>query len=91
MNNKLILSLISVFTFAFFVKAQDTITISKASILEKVNDNNLQIKIAEKNAAKRTKNTPKLELEASKFLIRYTPKKAMTKNSHCKGLMVSFK
>ncbi len=51
MNNKLILSLISVFTFAFFVKAQDTITISKASILEKVNDNNLQIKIAEKNAA----------------------------------------
>lgn len=51
MNNKLILSLISVFTFAFFVKAQDTITISKASILEKVTTNNLQIKIAEKNAA----------------------------------------
>ncbi|WP_338377862.1 TolC family protein [uncultured Flavobacterium sp.] len=51
MKNKLILTLIGIFALAFNASAQDTITISKKDILEKVNDNNLQIKIAEKNAA----------------------------------------
>lgn len=51
MKNKLVLTLIGIFTLAFNALGQDTIAISKKEILEKVNDNNLQIKIAEKNAA----------------------------------------
>ena len=51
MKNKLVLTLIGIFVLAFNTSAQDTIAISKKDILEKVNDNNLQIKIAEKNAA----------------------------------------
>lgn len=51
MKNSFIITLIFVFSFSIKSIGQDTITISKASILEKVNDNNLQIKIAEKNAA----------------------------------------
>ena len=51
MKNKLILTFIGIFVLAYNAKGQDTIAISKKEILEKVNDNNLQIKIAEKNAA----------------------------------------
>ena len=51
MKNKLVLTLIGIFALAFNALGQDTIAISKKEILEKVNDNNLQIKIAEKNAA----------------------------------------
>ena len=51
MKNKLVLTLIGIFALAFNAFGQDTIAISKKDILEKVNDNNLQIKIAEKNAA----------------------------------------
>jgi outer membrane protein TolC len=50
MKNKLVLTLIGIFALAFNASGQDTIAISKKEILEKVNDNNLQIKIAEKNA-----------------------------------------
>lgn len=51
MNNTLIVTVFGIFALAFSASAQDTIAISKKDILEKVNDNNLQIKIAEKNAA----------------------------------------
>ena len=51
MNNTLIVTFFGIFALAFSASAQDTIAISKKDILEKVNDNNLQIKIAEKNAA----------------------------------------
>ena len=51
MNNKLIVTFIGILATVFSVTAQDTIAISKKEILEKVNDANLQIKIAEKNAA----------------------------------------
>ncbi|WP_339833711.1 TolC family protein [uncultured Flavobacterium sp.] len=51
MNTKLIVTFFGFFALAFSASAQDTIAISKKEILEKVNDNNLQIKIAEKNAA----------------------------------------
>lgn len=51
MKNKLVLTLIGIFVLAFNASGQDTIAVSKKEILEKVNDNNLQIKIAEKNAA----------------------------------------
>lgn len=51
MKNTLIVTFFGIFALAFSASAQDTIAISKKEILEKVNDNNLQIKIAEKNAA----------------------------------------
>lgn len=51
MKNNLLLTFIGIFAIAFTAKGQDTIPISKKDILERVNDNNLQIKIAEKNAA----------------------------------------
>lgn len=51
MKDKLILTFFGIFAIAFNAVGQDTIPISKKDILEKVNDNNLQIKIAEKNAA----------------------------------------
>jgi outer membrane protein TolC len=51
MKNKIILSSVGIFAFLMNAIAQDTIPISKKDILEKVNENNLQIKIAEKNAA----------------------------------------
>lgn len=51
MKNTLIVTVFGIFALAFSASAQDTIVISKKEILEKVNDNNLQIKIAEKNAA----------------------------------------
>lgn len=51
MKNKLVLTLIGIFAIAFNALGQDTIVISKKEILEKVNDNNLQIKIANQTAA----------------------------------------
>lgn len=51
MNNKLIVTFFGIFALAFSASAQDTIAISKKEILEKVNDANLQIKIAKENAA----------------------------------------
>ena len=51
MKNKLLLTFIGVFAIAYNAKGQDTIPLSKKDILERVNENNLQIKIAEKNAA----------------------------------------
>ncbi len=51
MKNKLLLTFIGVFAIAYNAKGQDTIQLSKKDILERVNENNLQIKIAEKNAA----------------------------------------
>lgn len=51
MNNTLIVTFFGIFALAFSASAQDTITISKKEILEKVNDANLQIKIAKENAA----------------------------------------
>ncbi|MFC4739605.1 TolC family protein [Flavobacterium ponti] len=51
MNNKLIVTFFGIFVLAFSASAQDTIAISKKEILEKVNDANLQIKIAKENAA----------------------------------------
>lgn len=51
MNNKLIITFFGIFALAFSVTAQDTITISKKEILEKVNDANLQIKIAKEMEA----------------------------------------
>jgi len=51
MKNKLLLTFIGIFTLAYNAKGQDTIAISKKEILEKVNDNNLQIKIANQAAA----------------------------------------
>ncbi|MDD2985354.1 TolC family protein [Flavobacterium sp.] len=51
MKNKLLLTFIGVFAIAYNAKGQDTIPLSKKVILERVNENNLQIKIAEKNAA----------------------------------------
>ncbi len=51
MKNKLLLTFIGMFAIAYNAKGQDTIPISKKDILERVNENNLQIKIAEKNAA----------------------------------------
>ena len=51
MKNKLLLTFIGVFVIAYNAKGQDTIPLSKKDILERVNENNLQIKIAEKNAA----------------------------------------
>lgn len=51
MNNKLIVTFFGILATAFSASAQDTIAISKKEILEKVNDANLQIKIAEETAA----------------------------------------
>lgn len=51
MNKKSILTFLGICSIIFSASAQDTIAISKNDILEKLNDNNLQIKIAEKNAA----------------------------------------
>ncbi|WP_438965673.1 TolC family protein [Flavobacterium sp.] len=51
MNNKSIVTFFGIFVLAFSASAQDTIAISKKEILEKVNDANLQIKIAKENAA----------------------------------------
>jgi outer membrane protein TolC len=51
MNNTLIVTFFGIFALAFSASAQDTIAISKKDILEKVNDANLQIKIAKENAA----------------------------------------
>lgn len=51
MKNKLLLTFIGMFAISYNAKGQDTIPISKKDILERVNENNLQIKIAEKNAA----------------------------------------
>ncbi len=51
MNNTLIVTFFGIFVLAFSASAQDTIAISKKEILEKVNDANLQIKIAKENAA----------------------------------------
>ena len=51
MKNKLLLTFIGIFALAFNAIGQDTIAISKKEILEKVNDNNLQIKIANQAAA----------------------------------------
>lgn len=51
MNNTLIVTFFGIFALAFSASAQDTIAISKKEILEKVNDANLQIKIAKESAA----------------------------------------
>ena len=51
MNNKSIVTFLGIFATVFSVTAQDTITISKKEILEKVNDANLQIKIAKEMEA----------------------------------------
>ncbi len=51
MNKKLILTFLGLIALVFSTTAQDTIAISKSEILGKVNDNNLQIKIAKENAA----------------------------------------
>ena len=51
MKNKLLLTFIGMFAIAYNAKGQDTIPISKKDILERVNENNLQIKIANQAAA----------------------------------------
>ncbi len=51
MKNKFLLTFIGIFALVYNAKGQDTIAISKKEILEKVNDNNLQIKIANQAAA----------------------------------------
>ena len=51
MNKKLILTFLGLIALVFSTTAQDTIAISKSEILGKINDNNLQIKIAKENAA----------------------------------------
>lgn len=51
MNNKSIVTFLGIFATVFSVVAQDTIAISKKEILEKVNDANLQIKIAKEMEA----------------------------------------
>jgi outer membrane protein TolC len=51
MNSKSIVTFFGMIVIAFSASAQDTIVISKKEILEKVNDNNLQIKIANQTAA----------------------------------------
>jgi outer membrane protein TolC len=51
MKNKVLLTFIGIFVLAYNAKGQDTIAVSKKEILEKVNDNNLQIKIANQTAA----------------------------------------
>jgi outer membrane protein TolC len=51
MKNKIIITTIGIFAFLMNAIGQDTIPISKKEILEKVNENNLQIKIANQAAA----------------------------------------